>query len=679
MPQWTPHRSVPGSFGVRAGGAGVLLIRGDNGQELHVFHVDHAVDTDAQRSQAWWCRRRGVPLDAAGNVRGWSAVETHLTGQLLPTSYMAVAPGFLRDAVYPKFSFVGACATRAGGKALLFDRFRHHLAHLSRPDETSEQLRAVGEQRDLPVALRSAESADATLTITNLGRPAQEDLVLVHLKGTGPWSAWYRIGWDLDATGTPRGGWSADKAIPGDFPATGLSVAQVCWGDARHLLVYSLEPSSGGHIGRYRIGYDIDGNGDVRRWGPWIRAPGVILGQIQGLAITIGDVAGDARPDLVVVHIANQGGHTVGTYQVAFDLLDLGAFATAAAPPPLPPVLARAPITAASWSEGRLDLLGVGADDQVFQKSYDQQRWWPDPKGWQPLGGGFSGPPRAISWGPGRLDLLAVGADRSIYQKTWDGRWWPSPSGWTSLGGQFISPPTLASWAANRLDIFSLGADGQLFQKTWDGQRWLPTGSGWQPLGGRFLHPVATVCRAPDALEIFGVGADGAMYNKAWWKSAWTPAGGDWTRLGGRFISPPAAASWGPGRIDVVGIGADGAMWHKTWDNNRWMPSPDGWSSLGGVFTSGPAIVTLGPGSLHLFGLGGDAGLYHREWDGSAWSSWRPLGGVFIAAPVAIGRAGRVDVFGLGTDGAMYQRWWTAAAGWQPSAWVSLGGIFALK
>lgn len=294
MPQWTPHRSVPGSFGVRAGGAGVLLIRGDNGQELHVFHVDHAVDTDAQRSQAWWCRRRGIPLDAAGNVRGWSAVETHLTGQLLPTGYMAIAPGFLRDAVYPKFSFVGGCATRAGGKVLLFDRFRH----LSRPDETSEQIRAVGEQRDLPVALRSAESA---------------------------------------------------------------------------------------------------------------------------------------------------------------------------------------------------------------------------------------------------------------------------------------------------------------------------------------------------------------------------------------------AASWGPGRIDVVAIGADGAMWHKTWDNNRWMPSPDGWSSLGGVFTSGPAIVTLGPGSLHLFGLGGDAGMYHREWDGSAWSSWRPLGGVFMAAPVAIGRAGRVDVFGLGTDGAMYQRWWTAAAGWQPSAWVSLGGIFALK
>lgn len=109
------------------------------------------------------------------------------------------------------------------------------------------------------------------------------------------------------------------------------------------------------------------------------------------------------------------------------------------------------------------------------------------------------------------------------------------------------------------------------------------------------------------------------------------------------------------------------------------MPSLDGWTSLGGQFISGPAIVTLGPGSLHVFGLGTDASLFHQWWNGHAWSGWQRLGGRFIAAPVAIGRGDRIDVFGLGTDGAMYQRWWTAAQGWQPTSWVSLGGVFALK
>lgn len=669
---------MPGSLGVRARGAGVQVVNGDAGQELRLYYIDHAVDSDEKQSEAWWCQRRGFPLDAAGNVRGWAS-PTHLTGQVLPTSYFGVSTGVFSGATWPRFSFVGADVARtAAGKLFMYFRVRVHRDPWDRPDDFHESLLAAGEAQIVGVVPPTVGVADTTLTIGGLARPDRDDAVVFFLRGDGPYTAWYRVGWELDARCQPRGGWSEDKPVPGDFTSTGLSVAVVRRGEARHLVFYTFERTPRGLVGRYCVGHDVDANGNVRRWGPWVRTPGEVTGTLLGVSITVGDVNGDGRPDLVVLRVVDEG-ECKAVYQIGFDLLDLGA-AQATAPVPLPTVFARPPCAVSSWSEGRLDLLGVGGGEQVYQKAFDAQRWWPDPVGWYPLGGSFAGPPRAICWGPGRLDIVGIGGNGAMIQKTWDGqRWWPSADGWTSLGGQFISPPTVASWAPNRLDLLGLGADAQLYHKTWDGQRWLPSPDGWQPLGGRFMHPVAAVCRAPNALEIFGVGTDGAMYSKAWWKSAWAPGGGDWTGLGGRFVSPPAATSWGVGRLDIVGIGADGAMWHKTWDNNRWWPSLDGWSSLGGQFISGPAIVTLGPGSLHLFALGTDTSLFHQWWNGHAWSGWQRLGGRFIAAPVAIGRGDRVDVFGLGTDGAMYQRWWTAAQGWQPTSWVSLGGVFALK
>lgn len=619
---------MPGSLGARARGAGIQIVRGDAGQELQISYIDHAIDSDTEPSQAWWCQRRGFPLDPAGNVRGWTA-PTRLPGQLIPEGYLATSTGVFTESKYPRSSIAGADVSRtAAGRLLMYSRVRTHRARWERPDDFHEWLLIAGETKRSALDPPTAGAADTTLTLGGLARPDRDDAVLFFLRGAGPFTAWYRVGWEF-TEGVTNGGWSEDKPVPGDFATAGLSVAVVRRGEARHLVFYAFEQTTRGLVGRYCIGHDVDANGNVRRWGPWVRTPGEVRGTLLGVSITVGDVNGDGRSDLVVLRVVDDGG-CKAIYQIGFDLFDLG-LGQPTAPSPLPTVFARPPIAVSSWSAGRLDLLGVGAGEQVYQKSFDQQRWWPDPAGWQPLGGSFAGPPRALCWSPGRLDIVGI------------------------------------------------GSDGAMLHKTWDGQRWLPSPSGWQPLGGRFMHPVAAVCRAPDALEIFGVGTDGAMYSKAWWKSAWTPGGGDWLSLGGRFVSPPAATSWGVGRLDIVGIGTDGAMWHKTWDNNRWWPSADGWTSLGGLFISGPAIVTLGPGSLHLIGLGTDASLFHQGWDGLAWSGWQPLGGRFIGAPVAIGRGDRIDVFGLGVDGAMYQRWWTASQGWQPSAWVSLGGVFALK
>jgi hypothetical protein len=191
----------------------------------------------------------------------------------------------------------------------------------------------------------------------------------------------------------------------------------------------------------------------------------------------------------------------------------------------------------------------------------------------------------ATSWGANRLDIFGLGTENQMYHKAWDGTaWLPSPTGWEALGGVFDSPPAVVSWGANRLDIFGLGTDNQMYQKTWNGTAWLPSPTGWQPLGGVFDSPPAVVSWGANRLDIFGLGTDNQMYHKAWDGTAWLPSPTGWEALGGVFDSAPAVVSWGANRLDIFGLGTDNQMYQKTWNGTAWLPSPTGWQPLGGVF-----------------------------------------------------------------------------------------------
>jgi hypothetical protein len=41
------------------------------------------------------------------------------------------------------------------------------------------------------------------------------------------------------------------------------------------------------------------------------------------------------------------------------------------------------------------------------------------------------------SWGPNRLDIFGLGTDNQMFHKAWNGQWHPSQTGWEALGGVF--------------------------------------------------------------------------------------------------------------------------------------------------------------------------------------------------------------------------------------------------
>jgi hypothetical protein len=329
-----------------------------------------------------------------------------------------------------------------------------------------------------------------------------------------------------------------------------------------------------------------------------------------------------------------------------------------------------------SWGANRLDIFGLGTDNQMYHKAWDGS-WYPSQTGWEGLGGKFNSPPTVVSWGPNRLDIFALGTDDQMYHKAWNGSWYPSQTGWEALGGKFNSPPAVVSWGPNRLDIFALGTDDQMYHKAWNGN-WSPSQTGWEALGGTFNSPPAVASWGPNRLDIFGLGTDNQMYHKAW-DGSWYPSQTNWEALGGTFDSPPAVVSWGVDRLDIFALGTDNQMCHKAWSGN-WYPSQAGWEPLGGTFDSPPAVVSWGPNRLDIFGLGTDDRMFHKAWAGNWYPSqvnWEALGGTFDSSPaIASWGANRLDIFGLGTDNQMFHKAW--AGNWYPSpaGWEALGGVF---
>jgi subtilisin family serine protease len=168
------------------------------------------------------------------------------------------------------------------------------------------------------------ENQGGDIAAGDISRDGRPDLLVFHIDNPdGENHGYYRIGWDLDQTGVPQR-WSPVKPVPGWFGAedqgAGVALGDITRSGRLDLLVFHVDNPGGENHGYYRIGWDLDTNGDPQGWTDVIAVPGWFGAEDQGAGVALADLSGNGMLDLIVYHIDNPGGENHGYYRVGWNL-----------------------------------------------------------------------------------------------------------------------------------------------------------------------------------------------------------------------------------------------------------------------------------------------------------------------------------------------------------------------
>ncbi len=323
---------------------------------------------------------------------------------------------------------------------------------------------------------------------------------------------------------------------------------------------------------------------------------------------------------------------------------------------------------AALGADNKLDVFALGADHAIWHvKQAVVNGGWGS---WSSLGGNVRSTPVAARNLDGRIEMLAVGWDNQVYHQWQDasGNW----SGWANLGGQIAGLPIVGRNLDGRLEVVARGTDGAI----WHCWQVVANGgwSAWASFGGGLLGNPAIGMNRDGRLEVFARGTDNAIWHLI--QNAPNSGWGGWTSLGGVLKSSPAVGRNLDGRLEGFAVGSDDVLYHQWQDiNGNW----GGWYSRGVRVLGTPAVGRSADGRLEVIAVDTGTSLGHiwQTSPGGAWSGWASYGGTTSSRTpdVALNQDGRMEVFTAGVnDRVLYHAWQVApSSGW--SGWAPYGTL----
>ncbi|WP_342236928.1 hypothetical protein [Inquilinus sp. OTU3971] len=243
-------------------------------------------------------------------------------------------------------------------------------------------------------------------------------------------------------------------------------------------------------------------------------------------------------------------------------------------PSPFPPFAA---LALHQGNSRNLQLVGVGDDGALYLAAWQSHAtgaWTvPDTNVLAFQTGTFSAVALA-SGNSDRLQVLGLGADQQIYLAAWqyeDGTWLaPIQANAGPMGDPARRYTAVAAHrGAGYLNVFGLGTDGRIYVvATQDGSgRWQADGRILSTPGISYASMVA-VTDAQGWLQLLGLGTDGRAYWLASLSDGWTRRGEAIGNPKHRYTALAAALSNG-GNLQVMGLGTDRKIYLAAWQDGK--------------------------------------------------------------------------------------------------------------
>jgi hypothetical protein len=267
--------------------------------------------------------------------------------------------------------------------------------------------------------------------------PAPDLVIMAYDNPAGQNNFRYRIGWNLNRDGNPTSQsgvpmtpWSGDIQVDGvgwEGQGAGCRLIDLDGNGRPELILMAYDAPSGANNFRYRVGMNLDVNGNAASWGNIVEVGGVGWeGQGAGIAFT--NLDNNPRPEMLLMAYDNPSGPNTFRYRVGWNVDAAGNAASWAPYITVPGVGnegAGADLDVADLDQnGRPDLILLAYDDPSGPNGYRYRIGWNlDGAGatgdWQDgyvpyTGAGDLGQGAGIAVGNldgGRADLLLVAYD----------------------------------------------------------------------------------------------------------------------------------------------------------------------------------------------------------------------------------------------------------------------------
>ena len=301
-----PHR-IPHDYGDRNEGGGITIadIDGNGKPELIALSIDSLEGENSAYYQIGW------DIDENGLSSNWTK------GQSIPWQGKGQAGG-------------GITARDINGDGIP-DLIVFRIENPSGPNRGYYSIGHMDKTGSVPpsqwtdfveIPHAFADSNEGGgITIADIDGNGEPELIVLSIDSLkGPNRGHYSIGWNIDEKGiTSR--WTERQSIPwqGDGSAGGGITAQDMNGDdIPDLIVFMIEAPKGPNSGYYRIGY-MDKTGTVSTWTDFMEDSAWFGGANDGGGLTVDDIDGNGKPDLILFMIYDADGENRGYYRILWD------------------------------------------------------------------------------------------------------------------------------------------------------------------------------------------------------------------------------------------------------------------------------------------------------------------------------------------------------------------------